>query len=191
MNLMSMTDNAFQLIGGRTCLDFLNTANWSKDGEVIEDKLLSDKDLALWCHAAGLQDVTGKSGRLTEILEFRGSLRGIFVATLDGTAPTKKGMAALNGALASMPSSALRVSRKKGLALSPSLTLEQAIAISAAAVLSRDLEVSRVKICPGNDCAWLFLDESKNRRRTWCSMETCGNRAKAQRHYQRKTKSAK
>lgn len=34
-------------------------------------------------------------------------------------------------------------------------------------------------------CGWLFLDTSRNRSRRWCSMETCGNRAKAMRHYQR------
>lgn len=34
-------------------------------------------------------------------------------------------------------------------------------------------------------CGWLFLDISRNRSRRWCSMETCGNRAKAMRHYQR------
>jgi predicted RNA-binding Zn ribbon-like protein len=40
--------------------------------------------------------------------------------------------------------------------------------------------------CKGKECGWLFLDTSKNRQRQWCSMQDCGNRAKAQRHYQRK-----
>lgn len=34
-------------------------------------------------------------------------------------------------------------------------------------------------------CGFLFLDTSKNHSRRWCSMENCGNRAKAQRHYQK------
>ena len=34
-------------------------------------------------------------------------------------------------------------------------------------------------------CGWVFLDETKNRRRRWCSMKDCGNRAKARRHYAR------
>jgi predicted RNA-binding Zn ribbon-like protein len=29
------------------------------------------------------------------------------------------------------------------------------------------------------------MDESKNARRRWCSMQSCGNRAKAHRHYLR------
>ena len=41
--------------------------------------------------------------------------------------------------------------------------------------------VSGVKVCPGADCGRLFIDETKNGRRKWCSMESCGNRAKASR----------
>ena len=35
-------------------------------------------------------------------------------------------------------------------------------------------------------CSWLFLDVSESKRRRWCSMAICGNRAKAQRHYYRR-----
>ena len=42
----------------------------------------------------------------------------------------------------------------------------------------------RIKQC--SNCGWVFVDNSKNSSRRWCSMEDCGNRAKAQRHYQRK-----
>lgn len=36
----------------------------------------------------------------------------------------------------------------------------------------------RVKICAADDCSWAFVDGSKNRSRTWCDMDLCGNRAK-------------
>jgi predicted RNA-binding Zn ribbon-like protein len=38
----------------------------------------------------------------------------------------------------------------------------------------------RIKQC--SNCGWVFVDNSKNKSRRWCSMETCGNRVKAQRH---------
>jgi predicted RNA-binding Zn ribbon-like protein len=38
---------------------------------------------------------------------------------------------------------------------------------------------SRLKACRGDDCRWAFYDETRNRSRVWCSMATCGNRAKA------------
>jgi predicted RNA-binding Zn ribbon-like protein len=38
---------------------------------------------------------------------------------------------------------------------------------------------ARLKACPAEDCHWAFFDASRNRSRTWCSMQVCGNRAKA------------
>lgn len=37
----------------------------------------------------------------------------------------------------------------------------------------------RIKLCASPECRWAFLDESRNRSRAWCSMQVCGNRAKA------------
>jgi predicted RNA-binding Zn ribbon-like protein len=58
------------------------------------------------------------------------------------------------------------------------------IVLAAAELLASD---SRTQIheCAGEGCGWLFLDTSRNRRRRWCTMESCGNRAKARRFYQR------
>lgn len=184
---MSLHDRPIRHIGGRTCLDFVNTANWSADGHLIEDKLETDDDIAIWCRDAGLANVGDTKGRLAEIQKFRTALRRLIFATLKDETPAKTDIAALNTALASLPQRALRPGGKTGLRLDPSLTLDQAVAISATALLSRDSEIGRVKVCPGEDCAWMFLDESKNRRRTWCSMDACGNRAKAKRHYRRKS----
>ncbi len=36
----------------------------------------------------------------------------------------------------------------------------------------------RLKICPAEDCQWVFYDQSKNRSRRWCAMRVCGNREK-------------
>jgi predicted RNA-binding Zn ribbon-like protein len=36
----------------------------------------------------------------------------------------------------------------------------------------------RLKLCREDTCQWAFLDTSKNRSRTWCSMGICGNRNK-------------
>jgi predicted RNA-binding Zn ribbon-like protein len=58
------------------------------------------------------------------------------------------------------------------------------IARSAAELLTSD-DLARVRECDGAACTWLFLDQSRNRSRRWCSMESCGNRAKARRHYHR------
>ena len=58
------------------------------------------------------------------------------------------------------------------------------IARSAADLLVSP-DFARVTQCDGSGCTWLFLDHSRTRNRRWCSMQSCGNRAKARRHYHR------
>ena len=48
---------------------------------------------------------------------------------------------------------------------------------------------NRLKACREPSCRWAYYDNSRNRHRTWCSMEICGNRAKARAHHQRRTHS--
>lgn len=44
----------------------------------------------------------------------------------------------------------------------------------------------RLRVCANDDCRWAFSDSSRTGRRKWCDMSTCGNRAKAARHRERK-----
>ena len=48
---------------------------------------------------------------------------------------------------------------------------------------------ARIGICGGGLCGWLFLDESRGKRRRWCDMKDCGNREKARRYYRQQQKS--
>jgi predicted RNA-binding Zn ribbon-like protein len=57
--------------------------------------------------------------------------------------------------------------------------------VKSAADLLVSAELDRLRICANPQCGWLFLDSSRNRSRRWCSMESCGNRAKARRFYRR------
>ena len=49
----------------------------------------------------------------------------------------------------------------------------------------------RLKICPDDDCAWAFYDESRNRSRRWCSMKVCGNRQKVRAYRTREAREAR
>lgn len=44
----------------------------------------------------------------------------------------------------------------------------------------------RIRICANDTCRWIFYDESRSGQRRWCDMATCGNRAKARRHRERR-----
>jgi predicted RNA-binding Zn ribbon-like protein len=59
-------------------------------------------------------------------------------------------------------------------------TVTHRIALVAADLLTSSA-LDRVHICPGENCAWLFLDNSRAGRRRWCSEETCGTRSRVRR----------
>jgi predicted RNA-binding Zn ribbon-like protein len=46
---------------------------------------------------------------------------------------------------------------------------------------------TRLKACREPSCRSAYYDHSRNRRRTWCSMDICGNRAKARASHHRKS----
>jgi predicted RNA-binding Zn ribbon-like protein len=44
----------------------------------------------------------------------------------------------------------------------------------------------RIKLCGSGTCRWAFYDRSRNHSSRWCTMATCGNRAKARRFRQKR-----
>ncbi|WBB78045.1 CGNR zinc finger domain-containing protein [Micromonospora sp. WMMD882] len=64
------------------------------------------------------------------------------------------------------------------------------------AVLARLLEIvmvatidgawARLKMCPADDCRWVFYDNARNRMGVWCQMTECGNRRKVREHRSRR-----
>jgi predicted RNA-binding Zn ribbon-like protein len=52
-----------------------------------------------------------------------------------------------------------------------------AVARSAADIVSEGAR-ARLRVCANADCGLFFYDESRTRRRRWCSMAVCGNRSK-------------
>jgi predicted RNA-binding Zn ribbon-like protein len=51
--------------------------------------------------------------------------------------------------------------------------------LAAVAGAMADGSWPRFKACREETCRWVFVDRARNRSRQWCSMEVCGNRAKA------------
>jgi predicted RNA-binding Zn ribbon-like protein len=52
-----------------------------------------------------------------------------------------------------------------------------AVARSAAELVAEGAK-ARLRVCANADCGLFFYDESRTRRRRWCSMALCGNRSK-------------
>ena len=49
---------------------------------------------------------------------------------------------------------------------------------------------NRLKACREHDCEWAFYDHTKNHSGAWCTMDVCGNRAKARNYRTRRTDAA-
>lgn len=163
-----------RLDGGRLVLDFMNTANWSTTGMVLDERLENLDDARIWATALGLSG-HALPQTIEQMRAMRSNLRPAFLTS--GADASAHPM--LNEVIAAIDGNALLQSSTQSIAA----TLLDMIAISAVSVLSDVREINRVKTCPGPRCAWVFIDETKNARRKWCSMQTCGNRAKAKRNY--------
>ena len=169
-----------RLIGGRLVLDFLNTADWSRDGTITHEKIDTLEDAKVWMHARGLPELDLPASA-AELRDFRQSLRTLFLDWADGD----EGLDRVNETLQGIDGDVLARTENGAITSSNSLSLRQMIALSAFSALADPREAARIKLCPADNCGRLFLDETKNARRKWCSMETCGNRAKARRSYER------
>ena len=56
------------------------------------------------------------------------------------------------------------------------------IALDALDLLGASSTPPLRRCCNTSSCGWLFLDTSKNQRRRWCAMETCGTAVKMKRY---------
>jgi predicted RNA-binding Zn ribbon-like protein len=57
--------------------------------------------------------------------------------------------------------------------------------VSTIASAQGDGSWERLKACRADDCQWAFVDHARNRSRSWCSMRSCGNRAKMRAYRER------
>ena len=163
------------IIGGRLALDFANTADWSAEGAVVHEKIETLTDAAIWAAALGLEEAPLPT-TVDDLRDLRGHVRSAILGHAGAAAADRIATLRLAG-----PGDPVAVARRQ--------PLTALVAASAIGILGDRRELSRVKMCPGHRCGWLFLDETRNARRRWCSMDSCGNRAKAARHYQRSKES--
>ncbi len=128
---------------------------------------------------------------LQRAIEVREAMFRLFLALSEETVPHESDLNILNEALSEAMAQAHIVHTQEGFRWDW-VGKEDVLArplwpvVRAAADLLTSAELRRLRVCAAEDCSWLFLDTSKNRSRRWCDMDTCGNRAKARKHYERK-----
>ena len=186
--------------GGTLCLDFINSVDWRLAGNPVE-YIHSYGDLLKWTALAGVlsdsestrlakrvkRDSAGREYR--NAISVREAMYRVVFAHVHKRTPGDSDMALLNR-LVSEARASERFEYKKGAFISLWVSGDHAnrplwsVALSFAHLLESG-DYTRIAQCGGPECGWFFLDTSKNHKRHWCSMEGCGNRAKANRHYAR------
>jgi predicted RNA-binding Zn ribbon-like protein len=196
---------AYQLIGGHLALDFVNTVDWRRDPSRRRDLLITFEDLLEWAkaakvltpgavramHAAAQRDQERAMRALRRAQRLREVLARVLAAAGRDLAPPAGDVRRLNAFLAAALEHRRLDIRRTGFVWSWANgdgdtfdSLLWPIVLAAAELLASDSR-TQVHECGGEGCGWLFLDTSRNRRRRWCTMQSCGNRAKARRLYER------
>ena len=195
-----------KLLGGRLCLDFVNTVHCYGCDDIGE-YLINYQDLIDWSRHVGTM-TSEEAKRLTaksaenpteakrihlRAIELREIIYSIFCSLLDATPQTEKDLTAFNNYLSDMLALSKIVKTAEGFdwdmtANKASLDWILNPVIRSAADLLISEEWRRIKKCADPTCGWLFLDVSRNHSRRWCDMRDCGNRAKASRFYNKKKK---
>jgi predicted RNA-binding Zn ribbon-like protein len=193
---------------GALCLDFANTLSWRLSDHPHEwlndyDDLLTwgelvgvlTADEVLAMHVRCSDDPAASTQVLRRAFELRMAIYQIFSAVDCLATPPEEAIKSLNAELAianQRRSLHWNGAQFEWYSSSQPGDLDKVlwpIALSAAELLNSP-DINRVGVCQGEECGWLFLDTSKNHSRRWCSMEDCGNREKARKHYRRKRQAA-
>jgi predicted RNA-binding Zn ribbon-like protein len=153
------------------------------------ERLSAPPALAGWLAERGLAPGGLRATRLdlAHALELREALRAVLVAHTTGADIPASAARALDQA-SRRARLALRFAEDGGAMLVPdapgvSGALGRLLAIVHGAISQGTW--TRLKACREADCEWAFYDHTKNHSGAWCSMEGCGNRAKARAYRER------
>lgn len=165
------------------CLEFANTRYW-RGQEMPTETLNTPADLAAWTKAPKAPS----QKEFERALELRETIHRLFDNVAQGKPPASRDFEALNAALAAAP--ARMVLKRGSEAFDWELDMRSGTALALLAPVlwsAGDLLASgrlgKVRRCANPECLYLFFDESRAGKRRWCTMSSCGNRAKARRHY--------
>ena len=209
-----------KLVGGRLCLDFINTIDGRKSDptrresrsvyRVLGDKLGEYSDLVEWSRHAGIVTATEaerliqasrrNAGEARDVLDraitLREALYRILKALMTGRRPPKVDLEIVNAELLEARAHERLAHGANGFTwelIGGEAKLDRmlwSIAESGAELLTTG-DLSRLRECSGEECGWLFEDTSRNRSRQWCDMQDCGNLAKVRRYRTRLRRSNK
>jgi len=188
----------FQIVAGHVVLDFANTLDYRFDPARTIEMLPSFERLVDFVLQSQL--IEEPSGRrlkagtdrrnaervLRRAIEFRETLDQLLRSVIAHKAPRGSCLESFNGFVAQHRKQE-RFSWKSGELVRGYAEIVNTadwllwLLVDSAASLLTSIDLVNVRECHDQSCRWLFLDQSKNHSRRWCSMDLCGNRSKVRR----------
>ncbi|MGJ8645905.1 MAG: CGNR zinc finger domain-containing protein [Marinomonas colpomeniae] len=168
-------------------MDLINT-QFECHGETV-DLLASFDDVHQWATEAGITlENRHDDADIKSVWLLREAIKTLMTNRIDQQALSKEAIGVVNKHLCHAPMQKQLQVIDKDISLQPlhqQLTLDQLLGKIAneAAELLTSPQNQQIKSCSNNKCILMFLDTSRGKKRRWCSMERCGNRAKASNFY--------
>ena len=165
---------------------FVNSADLEQGTEQLD----TGAALARWLveYELAAPGLRASSAELTRAVALREALREILLAHNLGE-PTPAAACQTLDAMARRARLRLRFGAADAAALEPQAegvdgALGRLLAIVHGSIAQGTWK--RLKACREGRCEWAFYDHTKNRSGAWCTMEVCGNRAKARAYRERR-----
>jgi predicted RNA-binding Zn ribbon-like protein len=196
---MVVTTSAFVFVGERLWLDFVNTDDLRRGVRV--DVLRDFDALVQWLGAAGVLDAeraggisrraeqqpAGAAAALVDARRVRAALRNLAERGSVVEKARADALTEINRVLGRSAGTRRVESGDDGSFRQSFVPVGDAFAglmipvVESAAEALVGGELLRVRRCADGRCPRVFYDATRNGRRRWCDMATCGNRAKAAR----------
>ena len=188
----------FVFVGERLWLDFVNCEYGVRRFDALRDF----ETMVRWLEAAAILDVeraggirrraqqqpAGAAAALVDARRVRAALRSLAERGPASERVRSEGLAEINRVLGRSAGTRRVDVRADGSFIRSFVPVGDAFAglvipvVESAADALILGELGRVRRCADPRCQRVFFDNTKNGRRRWCDMATCGNRAKAARH---------
>ncbi|MFR0357387.1 CGNR zinc finger domain-containing protein [Streptomyces sediminimaris] len=173
---------------GTLCLDLVATVGRRPHAPV--ERMGDVPRLEAWCRGVGLPLRPGYDppGALRSLHGLRAAAFDIASSAVDGHVPGRQALALVNRLARThppVPQLRLTADGARGDPDQELLTVRELLSVVARDLIdlmSDDARRSRLRACASETCRMIYLDAVRGRPRKWCSMQRCGNQAKAASH---------
>ncbi len=173
----------FRFDTGSVELNLLATLGFRDSPEPVE-RMATVSRARQWLAAGDLPGVVTNASQVVELHQLREAAYLVLRAVADDRLPSRGSVHQLSRwTRRPMPGPDVHLDGPTLAWRPPPTSFDQLLTGLARDLASLPIDRrEELRVCDADGCGLIYLDTSRGRRRRWCSMERCGNAAKAARH---------